>query len=130
MADVGWLLGWNRSPAAHTRFVSSVAQLFDCLLQIILLKKPKNRIARHQLTILMTTTPFKRLQDTVFDSVSLTCGHIFCYMCACKSGSVTIVDGLQAGKLTAKCPLWREVCLLGFFFPKFTNIYIQYSTEI
>ncbi|KAI3693523.1 hypothetical protein L1987_76467 [Smallanthus sonchifolius] len=46
--------------------------------------------------------------DTVFDSVSLTCGHIFCYMCACKSGSVTIVDGLQAARSTAKCPLCRE----------------------
>ncbi|KAJ0558983.1 putative E3 ubiquitin-protein ligase BAH1 [Helianthus annuus] len=29
-------------------------------------------------------------------------------MCACKSGSVTIVDGLQAAKSTAKCPLCRE----------------------
>ncbi|KVH94479.1 Zinc finger, RING/FYVE/PHD-type [Cynara cardunculus var. scolymus] len=47
--------------------------------------------------------------DTVFDPVYLTCGHIFCFMCACKSGSVTIVDGLKATKPTAKCPLCREV---------------------
>ncbi|XP_024967179.1 probable E3 ubiquitin-protein ligase BAH1-like 1 [Cynara cardunculus var. scolymus] len=46
--------------------------------------------------------------DTVFDSVSLTCGHIFCYMCACKSGSITIVDGLEAADPTSKCPLCRE----------------------
>ncbi|XP_024981152.1 probable E3 ubiquitin-protein ligase BAH1-like 1 isoform X1 [Cynara cardunculus var. scolymus] len=46
--------------------------------------------------------------DTVFDPVYLTCGHIFCFMCACKSGSVTIVDGLKATKPTAKCPLCRE----------------------
>lgn len=46
--------------------------------------------------------------DTVFDPVSLTCGHIFCYMCACKAGSVTIVDGLKAAHSKEKCPLCRE----------------------
>ncbi|KAM0027944.1 putative transcription factor C2H2 family [Helianthus debilis subsp. tardiflorus] len=46
--------------------------------------------------------------DTVFDPVCLTCGHIFCFMCACKSGSVTIIDGLKATQPTAKCPLCRE----------------------
>ncbi|KAI3749249.1 hypothetical protein L2E82_19856 [Cichorium intybus] len=46
--------------------------------------------------------------DTVFDPVYLSCGHIFCFMCACKSGSVTIVDGLKATAPTAKCPLCRE----------------------
>ncbi|KAF7804853.1 E3 ubiquitin-protein ligase BAH1-like [Senna tora] len=45
--------------------------------------------------------------DTVFDPVSLTCGHIFCYMCACSSASVTIVDGLKAADPKAKCPLCR-----------------------
>ncbi|KAJ0449857.1 putative E3 ubiquitin-protein ligase BAH1 [Helianthus annuus] len=29
-------------------------------------------------------------------------------MCACKSASVTIVDGLKAAEPTAKCPLCRE----------------------
>ena len=48
-------------------------------------------------------------QDTVFDPVSLTCGHIFCYMRACKAGSVTIVDGLKAASPKEKCPLCREV---------------------
>ncbi|MCD7470798.1 E3 ubiquitin-protein ligase bah1 [Datura stramonium] len=46
--------------------------------------------------------------DTVFDSVSLTCGHIFCYICACKGASVTIVDGLQTANPKEKCPLCRE----------------------
>ncbi|XP_059440100.1 probable E3 ubiquitin-protein ligase BAH1-like 1 [Corylus avellana] len=46
--------------------------------------------------------------DTVFDPVSLTCGHIFCYMCACSAASVTIVDGLKAAEPKAKCPLCRE----------------------
>lgn len=45
--------------------------------------------------------------DTVFDPVSLTCGHIFCYMCCCSSASVTIVDGLKAADYKAKCPLCR-----------------------
>ncbi|XP_023743340.1 probable E3 ubiquitin-protein ligase BAH1-like 1 [Lactuca sativa] len=43
--------------------------------------------------------------DIVFDPVYLSCGHIFCFMCACKSGSVTVVDGLKATTPTSKCPL-------------------------
>ncbi|XP_058083247.1 probable E3 ubiquitin-protein ligase BAH1-like 1 [Magnolia sinica] len=46
--------------------------------------------------------------DTVFDPVSLTCGHIFCYMCACSAASVTIVDGLKSAKPKSKCPLCRQ----------------------
>ncbi|XP_020205300.1 E3 ubiquitin-protein ligase BAH1 [Cajanus cajan] len=45
--------------------------------------------------------------DTVFDPVSLTCGHIFCYTCACSVASVTIVDGLKAANPKEKCPLCR-----------------------
>lgn len=48
-------------------------------------------------------------QDTVFDPVSLTCGHIFCYICACSAASVSIVDGLKAAEPKEKCPLCREV---------------------
>ncbi|BAT95713.1 probable E3 ubiquitin-protein ligase BAH1-like 1 [Vigna umbellata] len=46
--------------------------------------------------------------DTVFDPVSLACGHIFCYTCACLAASVTIVDGLKAAKSKAKCALCRQ----------------------
>ncbi|KAJ9171829.1 hypothetical protein P3X46_015141 [Hevea brasiliensis] len=46
--------------------------------------------------------------ETVFDPVSLACGHIFCYMCACSAASVTIVDGLKAAEPKEKCPLCRE----------------------
>ncbi|CAH2041772.1 unnamed protein product [Thlaspi arvense] len=47
-------------------------------------------------------------KETVFDPVALTCGHIFCYLCACKAASVTIVDGLKATEPKEKCPLCRE----------------------
>ncbi|KAE8009494.1 hypothetical protein FH972_005928 [Carpinus fangiana] len=46
--------------------------------------------------------------DIIFYPVALTCGHIFCHMCACAAASVTIVDGLKAAELKAKCPLCRE----------------------
>ncbi|KAI4301404.1 hypothetical protein L6164_034687 [Bauhinia variegata] len=46
--------------------------------------------------------------ETVFDPVSLTCGHIFCYMCACSAASVSIVDGLKTANPKEKCPLCRE----------------------
>ncbi|CAN0889011.1 E3 ubiquitin-protein ligase BAH1 [Linum grandiflorum] len=46
--------------------------------------------------------------ETVFDPVSLRCGHIFCYICACSAASVTIVDGLESADPRGKCPLCRE----------------------
>ncbi|CAH1431703.1 unnamed protein product [Lactuca virosa] len=52
--------------------------------------------------------------DTVFDSVALTCGHIFCYMCACKSGSTGVYEGaLHLDELnillSRSCPeYWEE----------------------
>nr|CAD1828474.1 unnamed protein product [Ananas comosus var. bracteatus] len=46
--------------------------------------------------------------ETVFDPVSLTCGHIFCYMCCCSAASVTIVDGLKVADPKEKCPLCRR----------------------
>ncbi|XP_057782332.1 E3 ubiquitin-protein ligase NLA-like [Salvia miltiorrhiza] len=47
--------------------------------------------------------------ETLFDPVSLGCGHLFCYMCACKASSVSIVDGLKAASVRKKCPVCREV---------------------
>nr|CAB3455303.1 unnamed protein product [Digitaria exilis] len=46
--------------------------------------------------------------DTVFDPVSLSCGHIFCYLCCCSAASVTIVDGLKSADRRSKCPLCRQ----------------------
>ncbi|KAJ4753046.1 SPX (SYG1/Pho81/XPR1) domain-containing protein [Rhynchospora pubera] len=46
--------------------------------------------------------------ETVFDAVSLNCGHIFCYMCCCKAASVTIINGLEVASLDKKCPLCRR----------------------
>ncbi|XP_031264810.1 probable E3 ubiquitin-protein ligase BAH1-like 1 [Pistacia vera] len=46
--------------------------------------------------------------ETVFDPVSLTCGHILCQMCACSAASVTIVDGLKSAESKEKCPLCRQ----------------------
>lgn len=66
------------------------------------------------------------LQDTVFDPVALTCGHIFCYMCACSAASVTIVDGLNAAESKEKCPLCREV---SNGYPQFHNMYFLESLQ-
>ncbi|XP_062174920.1 probable E3 ubiquitin-protein ligase BAH1-like 1 [Alnus glutinosa] len=46
--------------------------------------------------------------ETVFDPVSLSCGHMFCYMCGCSAASVTVVDGLKAAAPKKKCPLCRQ----------------------
>ncbi|ERN02238.1 probable E3 ubiquitin-protein ligase BAH1-like 1 [Amborella trichopoda] len=47
--------------------------------------------------------------ETVFDPVSLKCGHIFCYMCACSAASVNVVDGLKTARKKSRCPLCRQV---------------------
>ncbi|KAH6811165.1 SPX domain-containing protein [Perilla frutescens var. frutescens] len=47
--------------------------------------------------------------ETLFDPVSLGCGHLFCYMCACKASSVSVVEGLKAACPHKKCPICREV---------------------
>lgn len=47
--------------------------------------------------------------ETLFDPISLGCGHLFCYMCACKASSVSVVDGLKAACPHEKCPICREV---------------------
>ncbi|KAJ4824307.1 hypothetical protein Tsubulata_029368 [Turnera subulata] len=46
--------------------------------------------------------------DTVFDPVSLSCGHIFCHICACSAANVNIIDGLKAAEPREKCPLCRQ----------------------
>ncbi|KAL3518063.1 hypothetical protein ACH5RR_020652 [Cinchona calisaya] len=46
--------------------------------------------------------------ETFFDPVSLTCSHMFCYMCACSAGSVSTVDGIKAADSKSKCPLCRK----------------------
>ena len=48
-------------------------------------------------------------QDTVFDPISLTCGHIYYYMCACSAASVNVVDGMKTADSSEKCPLCRDV---------------------
>ncbi|KAE8665479.1 putative E3 ubiquitin-protein ligase BAH1-like 1 [Hibiscus syriacus] len=53
--------------------------------------------------------------DTVLDSASLACGHIFCYMCVCSTASVTIVNCLKAAEPKEKCPLCREAGVHGGF---------------
>ena len=48
-------------------------------------------------------------QEALFDPVSLTCSHMFCYMCACSAGSVSTIDGIKAADSKSKCPLCRKV---------------------
>ncbi|XP_027111182.1 E3 ubiquitin-protein ligase NLA isoform X1 [Coffea arabica] len=46
--------------------------------------------------------------EALFDPVSLTCSHMFCYMCACSAGSVSTIDGIKAADSKSKCPLCRK----------------------
>ena len=68
--------------------------------------------------------------DTVFDPVSLTCGHIFCYSCACSAASVSIVDGLKKAPSEEKCPLCREAGVYeGFVHMEELNILLRRSCK-
>ena len=47
----------------------------------------------------------------VFNPYALSCGHLFCKLCACLAASVLVVEGLKAASSNAKCPVCREVCM-------------------
>ncbi|XP_039001164.1 probable E3 ubiquitin-protein ligase BAH1-like 1 [Hibiscus syriacus] len=51
---------------------------------------------------------FLNITGNSIPPVSLTCGHIFCYMCACSAATVTVVNVLKAAEPKEKCPLCRE----------------------
>ncbi|KAB5519585.1 hypothetical protein DKX38_023904 [Salix brachista] len=47
--------------------------------------------------------------ETVFNPYALSCGHLFCKLCACSAASVLMVEGLKTASSNAKCPVCREV---------------------
>ncbi|KAK4798924.1 hypothetical protein SAY86_024289 [Trapa natans] len=46
--------------------------------------------------------------DTVFNPHALSCGHLFCKLCACSAASVYIFQGLKSASADKKCPVCRE----------------------
>lgn len=46
--------------------------------------------------------------ETVFNPYALSCGHLFCKMCACSAASVPMFQGLKTASHEAKCPICRE----------------------
>ncbi|XP_023751422.1 probable E3 ubiquitin-protein ligase BAH1-like [Lactuca sativa] len=50
---------------------------------------------------------------TVFHPYALSCGHIFCKMCACSSGSVLMFEGVKSASPKMKCPVCREDGVFG-----------------
>ncbi|XP_011042524.1 PREDICTED: probable E3 ubiquitin-protein ligase BAH1-like [Populus euphratica] len=46
--------------------------------------------------------------EMVFNPYALSCGHLFCKLCACLAASVLVVEGLKAASSNAKCPVCRE----------------------
>lgn len=47
--------------------------------------------------------------DLVFNPYALSCGHIFCKLCACSAASVMVFQGLNAANPESKCPVCREI---------------------
>jgi len=50
-------------------------------------------------------------QETVFNPYALSCGHLFCKLCACSAAFVLMFEGLKTASSNAKCPICREVCM-------------------
>ncbi|KAJ4834098.1 hypothetical protein Tsubulata_027194 [Turnera subulata] len=46
--------------------------------------------------------------ETVFNPYALSCGHLFCKLCACSAASVLMLEGLKAASVNSKCPICRE----------------------
>ncbi|MCO5561239.1 hypothetical protein L7F22_014860 [Adiantum nelumboides] len=46
--------------------------------------------------------------EMVFEPTALSCGHMFCFSCACAAASVHTYEGLKKARQSVKCPLCRE----------------------
>eukprot|EP00258_Populus_trichocarpa_P005963 XP_002309274.3 probable E3 ubiquitin-protein ligase BAH1-like [Populus trichocarpa] len=46
--------------------------------------------------------------ETVFNPYALSCGHLFCKLCACSAAFVLMFEGLKTASSNAKCPICRE----------------------
>ncbi|PSS15831.1 E3 ubiquitin-protein ligase BAH1-like [Actinidia chinensis var. chinensis] len=51
--------------------------------------------------------------DLVFNPYSLSCGHLFCKLCACSAAAVMIFEGPKAANPASKCPVCREAGVYG-----------------
>ncbi|XP_058204343.1 probable E3 ubiquitin-protein ligase BAH1-like isoform X1 [Rhododendron vialii] len=51
--------------------------------------------------------------DLVFNPYALSCGHIFCKLCACSAAKVMVFQGLKAANPESKCPVCREEGVYG-----------------
>ncbi|CAK9159424.1 unnamed protein product [Ilex paraguariensis] len=47
--------------------------------------------------------------EIVFNPYALSCGHLFCKLCACSAASVMSFQGVKAASPESKCPVCREV---------------------
>ncbi|PON76235.1 Cdk-activating kinase assembly factor [Parasponia andersonii] len=82
--------------------------LFDCLLHMDG-EKPHLLVTLFSSISLNLDLTCPVCLETVFDPISLSCSHIFCYMCACSVASVTTVDGLKNADPKSKCPICRQL---------------------
>ncbi|KAM7264412.1 hypothetical protein ACFE04_002095 [Oxalis oulophora] len=46
--------------------------------------------------------------ETVFNPYALSCGHLFCKLCACSAASVLIFQRIKTASPDSKCPVCRE----------------------
>ncbi|KAM7274898.1 hypothetical protein ACFE04_016764 [Oxalis oulophora] len=46
--------------------------------------------------------------ETVFNPYALSCGHLFCKLCACSAASVFVFQHLKTASPDSKCPVCRE----------------------
>ncbi|KAJ8900048.1 hypothetical protein K2173_024163 [Erythroxylum novogranatense] len=51
--------------------------------------------------------------ETVCNPYALSCGHLFCRLCACSAASMPVFEGLKTASPEAKCPVCRETGVYG-----------------
>ncbi|XP_057981892.1 probable E3 ubiquitin-protein ligase BAH1-like isoform X2 [Malania oleifera] len=96
-------LNFNRSDSGDS---DEVFSHFSCDLgamqPVMTLKLPDSVKLEYNLTCAICL-------DIVFNPYALSCGHLFCKLCACSAASVMIFQGLKAANPESKCPICREV---------------------
>ena len=48
------------------------------------------------------------MQEKFFKPVALSCGHVFCQLCACEAAGIPSTFGLRHASKTKKCPVCRQ----------------------
>lgn len=74
-------------------------------MQVHAIGVPAGVVRRHVLTVCASVL---WLQEKFSNPVALSCGHVFCQLCACEAAGIPFTFGLRHASRTKQCPVCRQ----------------------